>query len=163
MSDKFGFGKLQNDLKAAQRETLVFLSSQATNYFVSSWDKQAFDGVEWKEVQRRDSGINPNTGKQYSAYLYPKTKGLQRRTKPILVGAGYKKRGGALRRAVSAMARTATIGQTELKMIVDLPYAAAHNYGEGKMPKRTFVGQTQELTDMQNAKISEIIGRCFKL
>lgn len=155
MSDKFGFGKLQNDIKAAQRETLVFLSSQATNYFVSSWDKQAFDGVEWKEVNRRIEGT--------PEYKYPKTKGLQRRTSPILVGAGYKKRGGTLRRAVSAMARTATIGQTQLKMIVDLPYAAVHNYGEGKMPKRTFIGQTTQLTDMQTAKISEIIGRCFKL
>jgi len=204
--NKFNFEEVQKRLIGAERETLVLLSNQAQNYFLSSFRKQGFDGKTWQEVQRRD----PST----KAYKYPKTKGLQRRTSPILVGAGFRVRGGKLRRAVSSIARTAEIntssggGNSRLRMVVDLPYAKIQNEGgtikkgasrkevafrngshgrkifasvngkkgeqatgvmnvkvaahDIKIPQRRFVGQTNELTQMQIKKIDEIILRIWK-
>ncbi|CAB4131001.1 hypothetical protein UFOVP129_42 [uncultured Caudovirales phage] len=157
MANKFNFEEVTKRLQQAERETIVLLSNQSQNYFLSSFRKQGWDGENWKEVQRR----TPDT----KAYKYPKTKGLQRRTSPILVGAGFKVRGGTLRRAVSNMARTAEVsnnnGNARLRMIVDLDYAKYNNEGTNHNPKRQFVGQTAELTDMQMKKIDEIIKRVF--
>ena len=160
MSDKFNLQEITKRLQAGERETLALLSNQAQNYFLSSFKNQGFDGKPWQEVQRRTEGTN--------AYKYPKTKGLQRRTSPILVGAGFKIRGGTLRRAVSSMADTAQIttsgggGTSKLRMIVDLDYAKYNNEGGGHLPQRQFVGQTAQLTEMQLAKIKEITKRIFK-
>ena len=160
MSDKFNLEEITKRLQAAERETLVLLSNQAQNYFLSSFKNQGFDGKPWQEVQRRTEGTN--------AYKYPKTKGLQRQTSPILVGAGFKIRGGTLRRAVSSMADTAQIttsgggGTSKLRMVVDLDYAKYNNEGGGHLPKRQFVGQTAQLTEMQLAKIKEITKRIWK-
>ena len=141
---------------------MVTLSNQAQNYFVDSFNKEGFDGQKWKEVQRRTPGT--------SAFKYPKKKGRQRRTAKILIGAGYKSRGGTLRRAVSTMARTAQISGLRTRMVIDLPYAMAHNEGtktagrnrSTNIPKRQFVGQTNELTNMQKAKIKQIIDDTWK-
>lgn len=155
MADKFHLGEIQSKLKASEREVLVVLSNQAQNYFVGSFKKQGFNGVPWKEVQRRQSDTK--------SYKYPKKKGLQRRTSPILVGAGYKKRGGELMKAVGVMARTSQVGKGILKMIVDVPYAKYHNEGAGDIPKRQFIGQTQELTTMQTKKVTEIINKAWQV
>jgi len=152
--NKFNFEQVQKKLVQSRRELLVLLSNQAQNYFADSFQKQGFNGEPWKEVQRRD----PKT----KAYKYPKTRGLQRRTSPILVGAGYKVRGGILRRAVSTMARTAQISTNRLRMVVDIDYAEYLNKGTEKMPRRQFVGQTEELTRMQKEKINEIMTRIWQ-
>jgi len=150
----FNFRQVKERLIATKRELLVLLGNQAQNYFYSSFRKQAFNGQPWKEVQRRIEGT--------PAYKYPKTKGLQRRTSPILVGAGYKVRGGKLRRAVSNMARTATFNVNGFRMIVDVDYAGYLNDGTPKMAARRFVGQTQELTEMQRKKIIQTINNIWK-
>lgn len=155
MADKFHLSEISAKVKQADREILVMISNQAQNYFLSSFKKQGFDGKEWKEVQRRTAGTK--------AYKYPKTKGLQRRTSPILVGAGYKVRGGTLRRSVSVMARTAQIGRGTLRMIVDVPYAKYLNNGTPKMAKRQFIGQTRELTAMQNKTITQIVDKIWQV
>jgi phage gpG-like protein len=160
--NRFNFEEVKQKLDQTKREVLVLLSTQAQNYFLSSFKKQGFNGENWQEVQRRIPGTK--------AYKYPKTKGLQRRTSPILVGAGYKIRGGTLRRAVSMMARTSTIGNGTLKMVVDLPYASAQNKGTKNagrnhsitIPERRFVGQTQELTDKQSKLISKTVDKIWK-
>ena len=165
MSDKFNLQEITKRLQAGERETLALLSNQAQNYFLSSFKNQGFDGKPWQEVQRRIPGTN--------AWKYPKptskkSNGIQRRTSPILVGAGLKIRGGTLRRAVSSMADTAQIttsgggGTSKLRMVVDLDYAKYNNEGGGHLPKRQFVGQTAQLTEMQLAKIKEITKRIFK-
>lgn len=155
--NKFNFDEKLKKYKAFQRETLVLLANQAQNYFLDSWQKQGFDGKEWQEVQRRIPGTN--------AYKYPKKKGVGRRTQKILIGAGYSKRGGTLRRAVSTMARTSQIMEDSVRMVIDLPYAKIHNEGgkagrglKANIPKRQFVGQTKELT----AKQELIINKQFK-
>ena len=154
MDTKFGFEDIKRKLVAMRRETLILLSVQAQNYFVKSFKNQGFNGEPWKEVKRREP--------DEKAYKYPKTKGLQRRTSPILIGAGFKKRGGTLRLAVATMARTAEIGNGTLRMVVDLPYALAQNEGNSRLPRREFIGQTPELTNMQMKKLDEIVTRIFK-
>ncbi len=148
MATKFNLEGVQKNIAKTQRETLVLLANQAQNYFLSSFKKQGFDGKEWEEVKRRIPGEK--------AYKYPKTKGLQRQTAPILIGAGYKKRGGELRRDVSNMARTAQLSVERVRMIVDLPYAEVHNDGGKNIPMRKYIGQTDELTRMQHDKIDQI-------
>lgn len=161
MDTKFKFEQVKRQLIAMQRETLVLLSNQAQNYFVSSFRKQGFNGQPWKEVQRRIPGTN--------AWKYPKPtvknpkRGLQRRTSPILIGAGYKKRGGTLRDAVGSMVNTREISNGIVRMIVDLPYAKPQNEGNSRLPKRQFIGQTQELTNMQIKKIDQIVTKIFKV
>jgi hypothetical protein len=155
MADRFNFGQVKKNLDQSKRELLVLLSNQAENYFTESFKKQGFGGQPWKEVKRRTEGTK--------AYKYPKTKGLQRRTSPILIGAGYKVRGGSLRRAVSSMARTTQISGERARMVVDLDYATYLNEGTPKMVKRQFVGQTPELLAMQKAKINEIITRIWRV
>ncbi len=152
--DHFNFSEVKQKIEQANREIMVALSNQAQNYFVSSWRKQGFNGEPWKEVQRRES--------ETKAYKYPKKKGLQRRTSPILIGAGFKTRGGTLRRAVSNMARTADISTGRARMVVDVHYAGYNNEGTDNLPKRQFVGQTQELTNMQQKKIVEIVDKIWK-
>ena len=59
------------------------------------------------------------------------------------------------------MSRTGSIQNDGFKMIVDVPYASYLNDGTDKMPQRQFIGQTVELTRMQEQKINEIITRIF--
>lgn len=162
-ADHLNLDIVRQKLAQSQREMLVLLPNQAQNYFLSSFKKQGFDGQSWKEVKRRDP--------DEKAYKYPAKKGLQRRTSPILIGAGYKVRGGTLRRAVSNMARTTQTRGNGFRMIVDLPYAKIHNEGlAGKafgkhsfdMPRRQYVGQTAELTRMQTQLITKTIDRIWK-
>jgi len=153
--DKFNFDDIKEKLIKSNREIMVELSNLSQNYFLSSWKKQGFNGEAWKDVQRREPGTK--------AYKYPKKKGLQRRTQPILIGSGFKTRGGTLRRAVSNMARTAEISTNRSRMVVDVPYAGYLNEGTDKMVARKFVGQTQELTDKQQKAITKIIDRIWKV
>lgn len=152
---KFNFDFIRKQLQQTEREILVLLSNQAQNYFLQSFKNQSWDGKKWQEVKRRAPGTK--------AYEYPKKKGLQRRTSPILVGAGWKTRGGTLRTAVSVMARTAQINNSGFKMILDVPYAVYHNEGMGNNPKRQFVGQTAELSKMQKDKITQTIDKIWRV
>ena len=154
--DKFGFDKVKANLARTKREVLVVMSNQAQNYFLSSFKKQGFDGKKWQEVKRRI----PDT----SSYKYPKGRGLQRRTSPILVGAGFGVRGGGLRRAVGNMAQTASFNGTEqIKMTVNSKVGKYHNEGGDHLPQRQFVGTTTELNKMQIAKMEQIVNRIWKL
>lgn len=153
-ADRLNLDTVRQKLAQSQREIMVLLPNQAQNYFLSSFKKQGFDGQNWKEVKRREPGEK--------AYKYPLKKGLQRRTSPILVGAGYRIRGGTLRRAVSNMSRTAQVRANGFRMVVDLPYAARHNEGLAGMPQRRYVGQTAELTRMQEQTITRTINKIWK-
>ena len=54
------------------------LANEGVKQFVNNFETQSFEGNKWKEVQRREPGT--------FAYKYPKSKGLSRRTRPILIG-----------------------------------------------------------------------------
>jgi hypothetical protein len=154
MARHFNFDQIRTRFPELNRKLLIGLGKQAQNYFFKSFKDQGFDGQEWDNVKRRIQGEK--------AYEYPKTKGLQRRTSPILVGAGYEKRGVTLAKAVSTMSQTASFsGNTQIKMQVNVPYSGYLNEGTDKMTKRQFVGQTDRLTDMQRKRIIKTVDEVF--
>lgn len=153
MDTKFKFNEVLDKIGIVKKELPIRLANQAKNYFVSSWDKQAWAGQPWKEVQRRIPGT--------AAYKYPKGWGLSRRTQPILIGAGRVKgsSGGALRRETSTSVKSATWNL--VKLVVDLPYAKRHNEGLDGMPKRTFMADTLELREMQIKELKKYFDKVW--
>lgn len=116
------------------------IANNTRNFFVRNFNRQQWEGVRWKEVKRRIEGTNE--------YKYPKTRKLSRRINPILVGSGGAKgqSGGALRRAVANSIRSYNWREIRLGITSDVPYAIYHNNGDGKIPKRRFIGPNKELT-----------------
>lgn len=147
MEDKFGFGKIKENIKKMQETLPTILANDAQNYFVKSFDTQSWNGQGWQEVQRRIPGTN--------AYKYPKKKDLGRHTRPILVGKGSTK----LRPAVSNCIRVKT--WPIVRCIVDLPYAARHNEGRDGMPKRQYMGIAPELDRQNKEKIKKAMGELW--
>lgn len=158
--NKFNFDKVLRQMQQVKKDLPILLAAQAQNYFSSSFKKQGFDGQPWQEVKRREEGTDE--------WKYPGGYGLSRRTNPILVGGGRIKgtAGGTLRRAVGNSIRSATF--ENITLIVDLPYAEIQNKGgtaghggSAVIPKRQYMGQTQELTAMQIAKVNEYIDKIW--
>ncbi len=145
---KFNFDLIKRNLEQTKRELPVVLAKQAENYFTDSFKKGALGSEnKWPEVERRKVGT--------SAYKYPKTKGLSRRTSPILV------RRAILRRAVSNSIRNANWNQ--IKLTVDLPYAMFNQEGTDTIPARPFMKQTNELGNLQKTTITKTMNRIWKV
>lgn len=136
---KFGFEEVIKKVEQTKRELPVRLANMTQNYFVLSWRKQGFDDGKWQEVRRRIPGT--------PEFKYPKTKGLSRRTKPILVESGE------LRRRV---ANSVVVAEwNAIRLLVDLPYA-------DKMNKtRQFIGQTKELTQKQTIMVESFFDKVW--
>lgn len=140
------FAEVQRKIIATKKVLPRIMANQAQNFFVMSFRKQGFDGDGWREVKRRI----PDTAE----YKYPAKKGLSRRTKPILIGTGR------LRRKV---ANSVVLAHWPLiRLVVDLPYAAAHNDGTANIPQRQYMGQNQELTDLQRKTIDIYFDKVWK-
>jgi len=139
MDNKFGTGAMMQNLEKLKRELPVLLANQAQRHFTANFKAQGFEGDHWKEVKRRIEGT--------PEYKYPKTKGLSRRTSPILV------RTGKLRRAVSESIRSKTF--TSIKLVAALPYANYQNEGTDTIPKRQFMGDSPQLRKLQTELITD--------
>jgi phage gpG-like protein len=156
--NKFNFHHIKLQIAQTKRELPVLLANQAQNYFTETFTKGGIGDEKWKEVNRR----TPDTNE----YKYPKFKGLQRRTSPILSGAGWRIRGGELRRRV---ARSIVNAQwQQIRLVVDLPYAEIHNKGgqAGRnhattIPARPFIKQTRELGVMQERTIKKTMDKIW--
>lgn len=161
INEGFHFDRVLKQMQQVKNDLPILLANQAENYFSSSFKKQGFDGQQWEEVKRREEGTDE--------WKYPGGYGLSRRTNPILIGGGRIKgtAGGTLRRAVGNSIRSATF--ENITLIVDLSYAEIHNKGgmagrggSAAIPKRQFMGQTAELTQMQITKVNEYIDKIWK-
>lgn len=148
---RWGFDRVRANIQRTKRELPVRLAKQAENHFTEAFSKGRLDEYKWQEVQRRTPGTN--------AYKYPKRKGLQRRTSPILVGAGWKKRGGTLRRRVARSITSARWNYVHL--MVDLPYAKVHNEGGEHIPARPYMKQTRRLASMQKTLITTEVDKIW--
>lgn len=126
------------------------IANNSRNFFVRNFDRQQWEGVRWKNVQRRIEGTN--------AYKYPKKTQLSRRVNPILVGTGKAISGGALRRAVANSIRSYNWREIRLGITSDVPYAKYHNNGEGNNPKRQFIGDHRELHQQNREIIRKSVG-----
>lgn len=125
------------------------LANLARNFFAASWRKQGWDdgGVTpWKEVERRIKGTK--------AWLYPKKKGLGRRTRAINV------KSGDLRKAVQDSVKESTFKR--IRFLVDVPYAGYVNDGTDHMPARPFMKDSKTLTDRLEKKIETTIDKIWE-
>lgn len=146
---KFGFQAIRENVRAMKEDLPVILANQAQNFFVASFTNQGWDGVPWQIPQRKIEGT--------PEYKYPKLRGLGRRTLATLVQSG------ALRQATNTAIRSQRFGVRGIVLIVDLPYAQAHNDGEGHMPKRTFMKHSPVLGVMQVRKIKEFTNKVWRV
>lgn len=143
--NKFNLDKVKANLDRVKREVPALLANQAENHFTDNFKRQGFDNDRWKEVQRRIAGTRP--------YLYPKSRGLSRRKKPILIGTGR------LRRAVANSKKRVTFDKIILE--VNLPYAANHNEGI-TLPKRQYMGDSKELRRKQKDLIIKTVDKIWQ-
>ena len=147
--NKFGFGKKLENIAKMKRDLPVLLANQAQREFTAAFTDQNFtagNGQQWQEVQRRIAGT--------PEYKYPKTKGLSRRTSPILV------RTGKLRRAVSNSIRMATF--EKIQLVVPLDYAKYQNDGTDNIPQRRFMGDGINLRRKQKDLINREIKKVWQ-
>jgi phage gpG-like protein len=158
MAEGFKFAEIISNLNRVKREVPIKIANVTTNYFAQSFKKQAFGSQVWAEVERR----KPDT----KAYKYA-TK--SERKSNILA------RTGTLRKAVQGSLKTANWDKIEFVVDVSAKtksgynYAAIHNEGghagRGKgfeMPKRQFIGDTQELRELQLKAYYNAIDKIWK-
>lgn len=143
--NKFNLDIVLINIARTKRELPIILAKVTQNEFVKNFTNQGFNGEKWITPNRRIEGT--------PEYKYPKLKGLSRRTKPTLTNTG------ALRRATSNSIRQAT--WERIMLVVDLPYALRHNEGLDGMPQRTFIGQTPELTKIQDKVITDYFNKVW--
>lgn len=142
MDDKFGLKKKIENLQKMKRSLPILIANQARNFFVGSWESQAWDDrgkTPWERRKRETA----------------KTQG-----KAILVASG------TLRRAVRNSIRD--VSWDRIRLVVDLAYAKIHNDGGqglafGKypftMPRRRFMGQSLTLTKLQIETIKKELAK----
>jgi hypothetical protein len=153
---KFNFEKIQANLSKIQSELPLILANDVQNYTLDAFKKQGYDGKRWAQVQRRIEGT--------PEYRYPKTKGLSRRTKPILVLSG------ALRREASNLVSSAKVSKRYdgFKMILSInasviPYAGYLNDGTNNMVARPFLKRNRELDQIVKNRITNYIDRLWQV
>jgi len=144
---KFGFDVVLTNFKKNEIKLVRQIGIAQKNYFLKSFDKEAWGNKRWKEVKRRIPGT--------PEYRYPKHKGLSRRKRKILIGTG------ALRRAVNNSLRVTTAKQ--IRFEVNRPYATIHNEGmRGRMPKRQYMGWNREVDSITKKIINQNTLNNFK-
>lgn len=135
---KFGFDKILTKFQTMKRDLPPIIGNMAVRYFVKSFSDQAWEGKAWKEVKRRLPGT--------PAYKYPKGKDLERRNRMILIGKSGGTGSGShphLRASVNNSLKKAE--WSEILFTVPQVYAKRHNEGLDGMPKRQFIGHSNEL------------------
>lgn len=146
MPNPFHIDALIKNMTEVKHDLPILLANQAQRYFTDTFQQQGIAGNQWKEVQRRIEGTKE--------YKYPMTKGLSRRTSPILV------RTGKMRRAVSNSIRNATFDNIRLTS-GGIAYGTYHNDGTGTIPKRSFMKQTTQLTKKQDELILKTVNKAM--
>jgi phage gpG-like protein len=148
---RFGFDVVLQNFKKNELKLARKIGIAHKNYFLKSFDKQAWGLKLWKEVKRRIKGT--------PEYKYPKRKGLSRRKRKILIGSG------ALRRAVNNSMESITPKMIRYK--VKRPYAEIHNEGGrtwngGKIPKRQYIGWNKETNKIAKDILNQHVLDNFK-
>lgn len=143
MANKFNFGGIDGKAKQAMKETIVIIANNAKNHYVSSFKKGGFTDSSFEAWKPRKSKKD-NEGRA------------------ILV------KSGDLRRSIIDR-----VNLNQLKVVFesDLPYSAIHNYGLNgkawgkypfKMPKRQFIGKSEQVDKMAIKTIEKKIDSLFK-
>lgn len=146
MADKFNFEKVISNFAKLKTTLPVVIANEAQNFFAKSLQQGGFTDKSFKAWEPRANETK-------------KTKG-----KAILVKTGK------LRRAVQNSIREKTF--SKIRLMIDgatIPYASVHNNGERsgrgagfQMPKRQFIGDSEELRKKQRATIIKQIDKVWK-
>jgi phage gpG-like protein len=147
----FKFGVIVKRYDSVALDMMREIAMANKNHFLQTFKNQAWDGKQWAEVNRRTPGTKE--------YEYPKSKGLKRRTRPILVGKG------SLRRQVNSSIKL--VNRSRILFMVDLPYAAVHNEGGRirggvKLAKRQYMGQNKQTDKLTKDIIKKYVNKTFR-
>lgn len=148
---RFDFKEVIAQLQRVKSDLPRVLANDTKIYFVGQFNKSQWNGIAWPEVERRKSGTKAN---KYAS--------AARQTEHILV------KSGRLRRAVVNALQIATFNLIRFN-VVDVPYAQIHNEGgkagrggSATIPKRQYMGQTRELTEIQLKRIVSYVDKIWK-
>lgn len=144
MASRFKFHQVLGNLEQLKRELPIQLANDTRNFFAASWRKGGWEdnGVQrWEEPKR----------KKYSG---KNAKRKRAATRATLV------KSGRLRRAVQDSIRSTTM--EEVKLVVDVPYAARHNEGLDGMPQRQFMGDSAALRRIQRNRITKTVDKIWQ-
>jgi len=173
--------RTQGLLPSQKREIFVKLANQAQKYFVSSWRKQGWDGQQWKEPKRK-SAKKQNNWTRKPTLIQRGT--LRRAVSNMVSTANYNTDGvrmvvdskyAAVHNYGGIISKKATTRQVEFKVNMRSGKSRFAKKGKGNfaqdinfgahtitMPKRQFVGQTNELTKKQERLIKQELNKIFK-
>jgi phage gpG-like protein len=94
-----------------------------------------------------DGGFTDETIERWK----PRKRAERGKSRAVLV------KSGRLRRSL----RSRRLGNLAIKIMTDVPYARVHNNGEGRMPKRQFIGYSGQLNRKLMAFIDKNIKKQF--
>jgi phage gpG-like protein len=134
-SNKFNLKQAEQKARKALEAAIVDVGNTAKVFFVESFRKQGFDD---KTVQK----------------WQPRKVADKREGRAILVKTGD------LRRSI--IRNPANRAALTIKISTDLVYAARHNNGLKKMPKRQFMGDSYNLNEKVKAVIVKRLDNVFK-
>lgn len=177
MESGFHFEQVLDKFKEKKSKLPKIIANVIQTHFKESFVNQGFNESgsidKWQEVQRREQ--NGGEGKfKYNYRIrgsksgsggYSKGKSTADRTNPILQGKGSGKLSKSIQvtKATWEVIEVATVGDVVNK------YAAVHNFGEragrGKgfqMPKRMFIGDSENMFKKIDAEIEKNIDAIFK-
>jgi phage gpG-like protein len=133
---KFNFKQIEKGGRTAMERAIILIGNEAKNFFVNSWRLQGFEDMsvqKWAPRKKQDK---------------------KRAGRAILVDSGD------LRRSI--IREPVNKSQLSVKISTDLPYAKVHNEGEGKMPKRQFMGNSYKLNENCKKILISQLDRIFK-
>lgn len=142
-SNKFNFKNIDLKARKALEAAIVDVGNTAKVFFVESFRKQGWDD---KSVER----WKPRKKKTYRTRS---GKVVDDTTRAILVKTGD------LRRSI--IRNPANRAALTIKISTDLVYAARHNNGLKKMPKRQFMGDSYNLNEKVKAVIVKRLDKVF--
>ena len=142
-SNKFNFKNIDLKARKALEAAIVDVGNTAKVFFVESFRKQGWDD---KTVQK----WKPRKKKTYRT---KSGKVVDDTTRAILVKTGD------LRRSI--IRNPANRAALSIKISTDLVYAARHNNGLKKMPKRQFMGDSYNLNEKVKAVIVKRLDKLF--
>jgi hypothetical protein len=136
---QFGFDKILQDWNTQKDKMAEELIYASKDYFVKSFESQSWDGNRWVDLKETTKKQKANE----VGFVYP-----------ILF------REGDLKEALHKSVTGKTFNDCELT--VQDENASYHNNGEGRQPKRQFVGQTNDLSRIQVDIIEKNINKVLK-
>jgi len=148
-SNKFDLKQAEKKARKAMEAAIVDVGNTAKVFFVDSFRKQGFDdkAIEKWKPRKVEQHRHANTAADVRKFE-------RQGTRAILVKTGD------LRRSI--IRNPANRAALTIKISTDLVYAARHNNGLKKMPKRQFMGDSYNLNEKVKQVIVKRLDNIFK-